>query len=171
MEEQNFPNLMQTFDLERIATSLQERAAREKVSLPKDVALYLVQNVPSTSSTLAAALSLLIAHSSVTGKKITLTYTEQLLQNIINLDARNSTVDPFRKMHLEQRSTNEATVRPQDPRAADHSVVFCLLKIQHRRTRVRHQLEVNLRESEREQLARRDAYEWDSERRAKKRKL
>ena len=56
--------------------------------------------------------------------------------------------------------------------AADRSFVFCLLKTREGRkiSRVRQELEVNMREREREQLARRDAYERELERRAKKRK-
>jgi hypothetical protein len=59
-----------------------------------------------------------------------------------------------------------------NPTAADCRFVFCLLKTREERkaSRVRHELEVNMRESEREQLARRDAYERALERRAKRRK-
>jgi hypothetical protein len=59
-----------------------------------------------------------------------------------------------------------------NPTAADRRFVFCLLKTREERktSRVRHELEVNMRESEREQLARRDAYERALERRAKRRK-
>jgi hypothetical protein len=66
-------------------------------------------------------------------------------------------------------------VAPQNirsnPTAADRRFVFCLLKTRDERktSRVRHELEVNMRESEREQLARRDAYERALERRAKRR--
>ena len=170
MEEQTLPNLIQTFDLERRAAILQKRAAQQKVKLPKDVALYLAQNVRSSSSTLECVLRLLIVNSSFTRTEITLTYTQQLLKNIINLEARRFTADPLQNMHLDQRGTNEARTRPQDPMAAGSPVVFCLLKMQQGRTRVRNELEVNMRESERERLARGDAYERESERRAKKRK-
>jgi hypothetical protein len=170
VEEQSFPNVIQTLDLERRAATLQKRAAQKKVKLRRDVALYLAQQVWSSSSTLEGVLSLLIANSSFTGKEITLTYTQQLLKNVINLEARRSTVNPSQKIHLEQRGTNASRIKPQDPTAADHDVVFCLLKIQQGRTRVRNELEVNMRESERERLARGDAYEREFERRAKKRK-
>jgi len=55
---------------------------------------------------------------------------------------------------------------------ADRSFVFCLLKTREGRaiSRVRQEFEVNMRECEREQLARRDAYERELERRAKKQK-
>ena len=175
MEQQSFPNLIQTFDLESRAAILQERAAQEKVKLPKDVALYLAQKFRSGSRTLEGALRLLINNSSFTRREITLTFTQQLLKNLTNLEARTSTVDPFQKIHsqkihFEQRGTNVSRVGLEDPTAAHHDVVFCLLKIQHGRTRVRNELEVNMREGERERLARRDAYERDFERRAKNRK-
>jgi hypothetical protein len=170
VEPQIVANLIQSLDLERKAATLQKRAAQEKLKLPKDVALYLAQNVQSGSSTLEGALRILIANSALTGKEITLTFTQQFLKNLTNLAARTSTIDPPHKTHLEQRCTNVSRIKPQDPTAADHDVVFCLLKIQHGRARVRNELEVNMRESERERLARRDAFEWDFERRAKKRK-
>jgi hypothetical protein len=58
-----------------------------------------------------------------------------------------------------------------NPTAVDRRFVFCLLKTRDERktSRVRHELEVNMRESEREQLAHRDAYERALERRAKRR--
>jgi len=68
-------------------------------------------------------------------------------------------------LHVPQNVRSNST-------AADRRFVFCLLKTRDERktSRVRHELEVNMRESEREQLARRDAYERALERRAKKRK-
>jgi chromosomal replication initiation ATPase DnaA len=61
---------------------------------------------------------------------------------------------------------------PHNVRSNPTAAVFCLLKNRDERktSRVRHELEVNMRESEREQLARRDAYERALERRAKRRK-
>jgi hypothetical protein len=80
--------------------------------------------------------------------------------------------DPPQKMPPGQRGTREAKISRQDPTAADRPFVFCLLKTRDERktSRVRHELEVNMRESEREQLARRDACERELERRAEKRK-
>ncbi len=73
---------------------------------------------------------------------------------------------------LGERGTKEANVTRQAPTAADRSFVFCLLKTREGRaiSRVSQELEVNMREREREQLARRDAYERELERPAKKRK-
>jgi hypothetical protein len=68
--------------------------------------------------------------------------------------------------------THVALHIPQNVRSNPTAAVFCLLKTRDERktSRVRHELEVNMRESEREQLARRDAYERALERRAKGRK-
>jgi hypothetical protein len=67
--------------------------------------------------------------------------------------------------------TIEANIRRQHRVASDHDFVFCLQTRDGRNNRrVRHEPEVNMRESERERLARWDAYERGLERRAKTRK-
>ena len=171
MVEESVPNLIQTPGLETRVALLRKRAERVKVTLPTDVELYIAQNVRSNERELDLALIRLIAHSSVTGTAITLTYTQRVLKNLIDAQARKGTVDT---LHLlsEQLGTKKAKIRRQDPLAADRQFVFCLLKTRDGRksSRVRHELEVNMRESERERLARRDAYERDLELRAKKRK-
>jgi hypothetical protein len=63
---------------------------------------------------------------------------------------------------------------PEFDRGAGRRFIFWLLKLRdgEKIRRDRHQLEVNgrERERERERLARRDAYDWDVQRRGKKRK-
>jgi chromosomal replication initiation ATPase DnaA len=164
--------LIRTPDLETKVAILRKRAEHEKVMLPEDVALYIAQNVPSNASALEGALVRLIAHSSLIGTDITINHTKQVLENFIDLQARKATVDPFQKMSLGQRGTKEANITRQAPTAADRSFVFCLLKTREGRkiSRVRQEFEVNMREREREQVARRDPYERELERRAKKRK-
>ena len=80
---------------------------------------------------------------------------------------QTATLVAFQKLPSHQLGTKEA-----DPNAADrHSILWLLNPRYERKTsRVRHELEVNMREREREQLARRDAYERELERLAKKRK-
>ena len=172
MGEESFRNPIRTPDLETRVAILRKRAEQDKVILPEDVALYIAQNVRSNASALEGALVRLLAHSRLIGTDITLNYTKQVLKNFIDLQARKATVDPFQKMSLGQRGTKEANITRQAPTAADRSFVFCLLKTREGRkiSRVRQELEVNMREREREQLARRDAYERELERRAKKRK-
>ena len=171
MAGHSVPDLTQIPNLETRIAILLRRAEQEKVILPMDVAYYIAKNVRSNASALEGALNRLIAHSSLIGTDITLNYTKQVLRNFIDLQARNATVDPFQKMSLRQGGTKEVNTPRQNPTAADRSFVFCLLKTRDARkiSRVRQELELNMREREREQLARRDAYERDLERRAKKR--
>jgi chromosomal replication initiation ATPase DnaA len=170
--EENIPNLIQTPDLETRVAILRESAEQVKVTLPTDVALYIAQNVRSNARALQVALIRLLAHSSLTGTEITLTYARRVLKNFIDPQACKVTAEPLQKLVFQQFGTEKAKIRRQDPTATDRSFVFCLLKTRDARkiSRVRQELEVNMREREREQLARRDAYERDLERRAKKRK-
>ena len=136
------------------------------------MALYIAQNVRSSASTLEGALARLIAHSSLTAQDITLNYTKQVLKNFINQQEHKGTVDPFQNMSFGQRGGKVANITRPAPAAADHSFIFCLLKTREGRriSRVRQELEANMREREREQLARLDACERELERRAKKTK-
>jgi hypothetical protein len=170
--EKSVPNLIQAFDLEAIVASLRMKAGQVKVKLPRDAALYIARNLRSNARAMESALMRLIAFSSTTGTAITLAYTQRVLKNFIDAHAGTGTVDPFQRSLSQQLVSKEAKVRPQGSTSADRQFVFCLLKIRDGRktSRVRHELEVNMREGERERLARRDGYERDLERRAKKRK-
>ncbi len=171
MGEESVP-IPQIRDLAGRVAALQKRAGQQKVVLPIDVALYIAQNVRSNASALETALIGLLAQSSVTGTEITLKYTQQVLANFIATEARKLDVDPPQKRLSLPLGTKEARIRPQDPTAADRDFFICLLGTRgdRRTSRVRLELQVNMRESERERLARRDAYEREMERRAKKRK-
>ena len=170
MGEESVPNSIQAPELETMVAVLRKSAEQAKVTLPKDVAFYLAQNIRSSTRALEGALLRLIAHASMTGTAITLTYTRQVLKHFIDPQAQ-VLVDSFPKMLPEQSGTIEANIRRQDRVASDHDFVFCLQTRNGRNNRrVRHELEVNMRESERERLARWDAYERGLERRAKTRK-
>jgi hypothetical protein len=170
--QEGFRNMIQIPDLEARVAFVQEKAEQKKATLPRDVALYLAQNIRSNASALEGALAVVIAHSSLIGTDITLNYAKHLLKNFIDSHARKATVDPFQKMFLGQGTAKETNRTRQAPAAADRSSIFCLLETLERRKirRVREVLEVNMREREREQLAGRDAYERELERRAKKRR-
>jgi hypothetical protein len=169
VREQSVP-IQQISDLAIKVAALQKKAEQLKLILPRDVALYLAQNVRSNASGLEGALIRLMAHSSVSGTEITLKYTQQVLANFIAAEARKVAVDPLQKLPL-PLGTKEAKIELPDLAEENCHLVFCLLERDGRRTsQVRHQLQVNMRESEREKLARRDAYERELERRAKKRK-
>ena len=165
------PNLIQPPHLEAIVATLRKRAEQMEVTLPTDVALYIAQNVRSNARALELALIRLIAYSSLTGTEITLASTQRVLKNFIEAQPRKVTNYSLQELISHQFGTKEAKSK-RDPIAADSDVVFWLLKTQDGRkiSRVRHELEVNMRESERGRLARRDVYERELERRDKKRK-
>jgi hypothetical protein len=168
--EESVPNPIQAPELERMVAVLRKRAEQAKVTLPKEVAFYLAQNIRSSTRALEGALLRLIAHASMTGTAITLTHTRQMLKHFIDAPHK-FLVNSLQKMPPEQSGTIEANIRRQDRVASDHDFVFWLQTGDGRNNRrVRHELEVNTRESERERLARWDAYERGLERRAKTRK-
>jgi hypothetical protein len=180
MQEASVPHLVLTPDLDARVAILRKAAAKIELTLPADVTLYIAQNVRSNNRALEEAVLRLVGFSLVTNTQITLQYTQRVLRNFIAAEARKQVVEPFdprRKLpSLGSRTkgfgTKEATAKLPDPAEADRRFVFCLVKTRDGRktSRVRHELEVNLRESERERLARRDAYDRELERRAKKRK-
>ncbi len=174
--QESFPHLIQNLDLERRLAILRKIAEQQKAALPTDVARFIAQNVTSSTSALTGAVIRLVAHSTLTGTQITLAYTQQVLKNC-GLLASKVTVDPFQQIPAGQRGTNEGKNKRLDPMATVRSIVLGMLKGRHGRktSRVRHELqvnilEVNMRECERDLLARRDVYERWLERRAKKRK-
>jgi Bacterial dnaA protein len=172
VREETFLNPFLIPDLKARVAVLRKKAKQLELILPSDVALYIAQNVRSNKSALDGALIRLMAHSSVTGTQITLAYTQQVLRNFIAAEAGKFIADPLQKRPSQAFGAKEAKTRCQDPTPADRHFVFCLVKTREggRASRVRQELEVNLRESERERLARRDVYERELERRAKRRK-
>jgi hypothetical protein len=171
--QEGFRNMIR---LEARVAFVQKRAEHKKVMLSKDVALYLAQNVGSNASALEGALNCLKAHSSLLkahplliGTDITLNHAKTILQNFISPRERTATVDPFQGMSFGQAGTKEANRTRQSAAAADRSPIFRRLETPEGRKirRVREVLEVNMREYEREQLAGRDGYERELERRAK----
>jgi hypothetical protein len=178
MQEASVPHLVLTPDLDARVAILRKAAAKIELTLPADVTLYIAQNVRSNNRALEEAVLRLVGFSLVTNTQITLQYTQHVLRNFIAAEARKQVVepvDPLRKLpSLGSRTKGFGTkeARAKVPDQADRLFVFCLVKTRDGRktSRVRHELEVNLRESERERLARRDAYDRELERRAKKRK-
>ncbi len=180
MQADIVPHLVLPPDLEARVAILRKKAAQIKLILPADVTLYIAQNVRSNNRALEEAVIRLMGYSLVTNTQITLQYTQHVLRNFIAAEARKHAaepIDPLRKLpSLGSRTrglgTKEARVKGPDLAEAEHCFVFCLVKTRDGRktSRVRHELEVNLRESERERLARQDAYERELERRIKKRR-
>ena len=75
-------------DLETKVAILQKKAEQERVTLPTDVALFIASNIRSNVRELEGALIRLVAHSSLIGAEITLPYTQQVLKNFIDSQAR-----------------------------------------------------------------------------------
>ena len=89
-------------DLETKVAILQKKAEQERVTLPVDVALFIAQNIRSNVRELEGALIRLVAHSSLIGAEITLPYTQQVLKNFIDSQARKVTIESIQKAVAEQ---------------------------------------------------------------------
>ena len=89
-------------DLETKVAILQKKAEQERVTLPVDVALFIAQNIRSNVRELEGALIRLVAHSSLIGADITLPYTQQVLKNFIDSQARKVTIEAIQKAVAEQ---------------------------------------------------------------------
>ncbi|MFZ1918059.1 MAG: chromosomal replication initiator protein DnaA [Terriglobales bacterium] len=89
-------------DLETKVAILQKKAEQERVTLPTDVALFIASNIRSNVRELEGALIRLVAHSSLIGAEITLAYTQQVLKNFIDSQARKVTIESIQKAVAEQ---------------------------------------------------------------------
>jgi len=89
-------------DLETKVAILQKKAEQEKVTIPTDVALFIASNIRSNVRELEGALIRLVAHSSLIGAEITLPYTQQVLKNFIDSQARKVTIESIQKAVAEQ---------------------------------------------------------------------
>jgi len=89
-------------DLETKVAILQKKSEQERVTLPTDVALFIASNIRSNVRELEGALIRLVAHSSLIGAEITLPYTQQVLKNFIDSQARKVTIESIQKAVAEQ---------------------------------------------------------------------
>ena len=89
-------------DLDTKVAILQKKADQERVTLPMDVALFIANNIRSNVRELEGALIRLVAHSSLIGAEITLPYTQQVLKNFIDSQARKVTIESIQKAVAEQ---------------------------------------------------------------------
>lgn len=168
MLEENVPDLIQTTSLETIVAALRKRAEQVKVTLPQDRAFYIAHNIQSNARVWELLFKRHMAHSTVNGTQTSLViYVQRILRDLIEKEAR-AAVDLLRKRQFGEQETE---VGHLDSTVADQDFVVCLLETRKRTSSlVKHELEVNMREHERGGLARRDAYERESECRAKKRR-
>jgi hypothetical protein len=155
------PDPVQATDLETIVAILRKQAQQANVKLPKDEAFYIALDIQSSVRALELTLKGRTAHPAFAGTQITLAYTQQLLKEVIEAQAREA-VDLLRQKQLALLyGAKQPEARPYDLPPADRDFVFLSLKIRQGRkiSQVRRVLEVNMRERERESLARRDPYE------------
>jgi len=89
-------------DLETKVAILQKKAEQEHITLPTDVALFIASNIRSNVRELEGALIRLVAHSSLTNTDITLPYSQQVLKNFIDSQARKVTIESIQKAVAEQ---------------------------------------------------------------------
>ncbi len=89
-------------DLETKVAILQKKAENERVALPTDVALFIASNIRSNVRELEGALIRLTAHSSLTGREITLSYAQETLKNFIDAQVRKVTIESIQKAVAEQ---------------------------------------------------------------------
>jgi chromosomal replication initiator protein len=89
-------------DLETKVAILQKKAEQDKVTIPTEVALFIASNIRSNVRELEGALIRLVAHSSLIGAEITLPYTQQVLKNFIDSQARKVTIESIQKAVAEQ---------------------------------------------------------------------
>src|SRR6476661_359139 len=101
-------------DLETKVAILQKKAEQEKVILPTDVALYIASNIRSNVRELEGALIRLVAHSSLIGAEITLPYTQQVLKNFIDSQARKVTIEAIQKAVAEQFGLRLAEIKAKN---------------------------------------------------------
>ncbi|MGB8114117.1 MAG: DnaA/Hda family protein [Candidatus Sulfotelmatobacter sp.] len=146
--------------METIVAILRKRAKQVKVTLPKERAIFIAQNILSNTRPLELTLKRLAAYSSVDGTGITLAFTQLVLKNSIDSQVRDA-VDLLQKSVAYQFVAKEGKPVCEDWTAAHQHFGICVLNARQERkvARVRQELEVNMRESERERLARRDVHE------------
>src|ERR1700751_383497 len=101
-------------DLETKVAILQKKAEQEKVTLPTDVALYVASNIRSNVRELEGALIRLVAHSSLIGAEITLPYSQQVLKNFIDSQARKVTIESIQKATAEQFGLRLAEIKQKN---------------------------------------------------------
>jgi chromosomal replication initiator protein len=101
-------------DLETKVAILQKKSEQEHVTLPTDVALYIASNIRSNVRELEGALIRLIAHSSLIGAQISLPYTQQVLKNFIDSQARKVTIEAIQKAVAEQFGLRLAEIKAKN---------------------------------------------------------
>jgi hypothetical protein len=160
-------------DVEAEIAFLQMEAKQQNTVLEEDAARYIAENFRSSTGALKVALIRLIAHSSLSGTPLNLDHTKRILGKLVDWQASKVTIDPLQGTYPGQNKERQATSPRKQYVEVDCSLIFSLMKTGEGQeiTKVRQQFEVNMREFERERLARLDMHERASEIRAKKTKM
>ena len=78
------------------------------------MALYIASNIRTNVRELEGALIRLVAHSSLIGAEITLPYTQQVLKNFIDSQARKITIEAIQKAVAEQFGLRLAEIKAKN---------------------------------------------------------
>ncbi|HLK87281.1 MAG TPA: chromosomal replication initiator protein DnaA [Candidatus Binataceae bacterium] len=84
-------------DLETRVAIVQKKAARENMSLPADVALYIAQNVSSNVRELEGCLTRLAALASMDRAPVTVDFTRQALHDLIRVQDQRPGIEGIQK--------------------------------------------------------------------------
>ncbi|MGZ4825567.1 MAG: chromosomal replication initiator protein DnaA [Terriglobales bacterium] len=101
-------------DLETKVAILQKKAESERVQLPTDVALFIASNIRSNVRELEGAFIRLVAHASLTGGEISLSYAQTVLKNFIDSQQRKITIDSIQKAVAEQFGLRLAEIKAKN---------------------------------------------------------
>ena len=99
-------------DLETRAAILQNKAAIENITVPSDVIRYIATHITTNIRELEGALVTVVALSKLTGQKITLEITEEVLRDLIgNGRAKSVTVEAIQRAVAEHFDVRIADLR------------------------------------------------------------
>ena len=103
-------------DLETKVAILKKKAELEAVNLPDEVVFFIAQHIRSNIRELEGSLIRLVAFSSLTGEKITLSLAEKVLKNIADQNARITTAKDVQRV-----VANHFSLSPTDLRTKNNS--------------------------------------------------
>jgi len=85
-------------EIETRIAILKKKAELENIDLPDEVAMFLGENIRSNVRELEGALIRVVAHSSLTGKRISIDYAKQVLQEILQGRRNLVTIEGIQKL-------------------------------------------------------------------------
>ena len=166
MGDYKVPNVIQARLLGTIAAILREKAEQLEIELPPDESLYAAQNFRANAVALSKAMRRVIAHSSVAGTDPILIHTQRLLQSLIREQGSAIALDSLPDVTSPSLGKPKAKAKFTPTVAGGEDFVLCLVERKKIGKLLNH-LQVNMREQERDRLAKRDAYERELERRSR----